>query len=81
MSQLATISVTAFRFTRQFEAVPRRIEFDGVSYELNDAYKKITVTSDDGDETIFDVSDDTHRFRLREHLRNWRLISISSKNT
>lgn len=81
MSHIATISVTAFRFTHQFDAIPRRIEWNGVSYELSDTYKKITVASDDGNETIFDVSDDLHHFRLREHLLNWRLVSISSKNT
>lgn len=74
------ITVTAVRFTEGFEAIPRRIEFDGISYTLNDAYKKITVTSDDGADTIFDVSDDSHCFRLRQHLLNWRLVSISSRN-
>jgi hypothetical protein len=80
MSLPAPISVTAFRFTRQFETIPRRIEFDGISYNLTDAYKKVTVTSDDGAETIFDVSDGSHAFRLRQHLLSWRLISMSSEN-
>lgn len=80
MSLSSPISVTAFRFTRQFETIPRRIELDGVSYDLTGSYKKVTVRSDDGAETIFDVSDGAHHFRLREHLLGWRLISMSSEN-
>jgi hypothetical protein len=74
------IAVTAFRFTRQFETIPRRIEFDGVSYDLTGAYKKITFLSDDGNETMFDVSDGAHHFRLRERMLDWRLVSMSSEN-
>jgi len=80
MSLPTPISVTAFRFTRQFETIPSRIEFDGVSYDLTDTYKKVTVTSDDGAETIFDVSDGSRQFRLRQHLLSWRLISVTSRN-
>jgi hypothetical protein len=80
MSLPTPISVTAFRFTRQFEPIPRRIELDGISYTLTDVYKKITVHSDDGAETIFDVSDGAHHFRLREHMLSWRLVSMSSEN-
>lgn len=80
MSLPAPISVTAFRFTRKFDTIPRRIELDGISYDLTDAYTKITVTSDDDTETIFDVSDGAHHFRLREHLLSWRLVSMSSEN-
>jgi hypothetical protein len=75
------ILITAFRFTRQFDPIPRRIEFDGISYDLTDTYKKITVSSESGTETIFDVSDGSTRFRLRGHMLHWKLISISSENT
>lgn len=80
MSLSAPVSITAFRFNRKFEAIPRRIEFDGVSYELNDTYRRIRLVSDDGAETIFDMSDDAHVFRLREQLFGWRLVAMSSKN-
>lgn len=75
------ISVTAFRFNHHFEPVPRRIELDGISYDLTDTYKKVTLRSDDGAETIFDVSDGAHNFRLREQLFGWRLEAMSSENT
>lgn len=80
MSLSTPIAITAFRFNRQVEAIPRRIEFDGISYDLNDTYTKITIASDGGNDTIFNVSDGTHTFRLREHLRSWRLVAMSSEN-
>lgn len=80
MSHSTPVAITAFRFTRQFEAVPRRIEFDGISYDLKDAYTKITVVSDDGTDTILNVSDGTHRFRLYRHLLHWQLLAMSSEN-
>lgn len=80
MTLSTPVAITAFRFNRKFEAIPRRIEFDGVSYELNDTYKRIYLVSDDGAETIFDLSDDAHTFRLREQLFGWRLVAMSSKN-
>jgi hypothetical protein len=80
MSLSSPIAVTAFRFTSQFDPIPRRIELDGISYDLTGSYKKVTVRSDDGAETIFDVTDGAHHFRLREHLFGWRLISMSSEN-
>lgn len=81
MSFSTPIAITAFRFNRAANAIPRRIEFDGRSYDLTDSYKMITITSDDGAETIFDVSDGTHRFRLREHMFSWWLVGMSSENT
>lgn len=72
------VSVTAVRFTDQFETIPRRIEFNGISYALDDTYKKITLESEEGTTALFDVSDGTHRFRLRQDLFSWRLVSMSS---
>ena len=80
MSRTTPVFITAFRFTRQFDAVPRRIEFDGVSYDLTDTYTRTTITADDGVDTIFDLSDGTRTFRLREHLLNWWLVGMSSEN-
>lgn len=74
------INITAVRFTEKFEAIPRRIELDGISYELGSDYRKVNLTTDNGTELLLEVSSDTHRFRLREHLFSWRLVSVSSKN-
>lgn len=74
------IAVTAVRFTKSFETIPRRIEFDGISYDLLSSYKKLTVIGEEGEEIVVDVSDGTRRFRLLEQLETatWRLLSVSS---
>lgn len=81
MSQSTPISITAVRFTGNFDLVPRRIECDGVSYDLGAAYTKITMTTDDGGiADQFDVSDGVHRFRLRRELQQlqWWLVTMTS---
>lgn len=80
MSGNIPVSVTAFRFTSQFETIPRRIELDGVSYELDEHYRRVRLTSEDEVTSLYDVHDSTHRFRLRYNLFGWRLVSISSIN-
>ena len=80
MSVLTPIFVTAVRFTAAFDAIPSRIELNGISYVLGNDYKKVTLESDEGTSSIFDLKNDTHRFRLREDMFSWRLISISSLN-
>lgn len=81
MSDNTHISVTAVSFTDQFEAVPRRIELEGVSYDLETPRKHLILRSDEGVTSTFDVSDGTYLFRLRHSLLEWRLISMSSINT
>lgn len=66
MSSKKPVSVTAVRFTQSLEVVPKRIEFDGISYDLNTDYKKINLGGDEGRSTLFDVSDGARRFRLRQ---------------
>ena len=80
MSLLTPIIVSAVRFTGNFDVVPVRIELDGISYRLDDGYKKVALSNEDGTSTIFDLSDGTHRFRIREDAFNWRLVSMSSLN-
>ena len=73
------ITVTAVRFTDRFDASPRRIEFDGISYELGTSYRKVSLTTDDGTELLLEISDGTRWFRLREQLHSltWQLLSMT----
>ncbi len=80
MSEHAHISVTAISFTDQFEAVPRRIELEGVSYDLEAPRKHFILRSDEGITSTFDVSDGTYLFRLRHNFLEWQLLSMSSIN-
>lgn len=76
MSTQTPVHVTAVSFTNDFEVVPRRIEFDGISYDLGDDYKKVSINDQDGLATFFDVSDGSKHFRLRhdEGLFGWWLM-------
>ncbi len=73
------ITVTAVRFTKDFETIPRRIEFDGISYELGAEFRKIDCTTDHGTESLLEISDGTRWFRLREQLDSlrWQLLSMT----
>ena len=75
MTALVTkpIFVTAVRFTKTFETIPRRIEFDGVSYDLLPDYKKVAERDN---EAVFDVSDGTYWFKLRQAVdsSSWQLL-------
>ncbi len=72
------VEITAVRFTKEFETIPRRIELDGISYVLGEDYKKVTLTTDEGTAELFDVSDGTRWFRLRQQLNSpiWQLLTI-----
>lgn len=70
LNQLVT--VTSVRFTDSFDIVPRRIELDGISYDITN-YER------DNEQDELRVSDGTHRFRLRPgaNANEWRLLGIS----
>ena len=72
------VTVTAVHFTQQFDMVPKRLEFDGVSYDLNDAYTKTLLETDEGLTELIDVSDGTRQFHLRHgQTTSWQLLRIS----
>jgi len=74
-----SINITAVRFTEGFETIPRRIELDGISYELDGEYRKVSLTTDSGTELFLEISDGTRWFRLREQLHSltWQLLSMT----
>ncbi len=74
MSNKKPVSVTAVRFTSNLEVIPKRIEFDGISYDLDTDYKKVSLEQDEESSTLFDVSDGTRRFRLRQEPFAWWLL-------
>lgn len=68
------VAVTTFRFTKEFEVIPRRIELDGVSYDLTNEYSILPM---DGGSAV-DVSDGTRWFRLLYSAKNtWQLLRIA----
>lgn len=73
------ITVTAVRFNDKFDTIPRRIEFDGISYELGGDYRTVSLTTENGTELLLEMSDGTRWFRLRERLNSltWQLLSMT----
>lgn len=66
------IDVTAFLFTKQSDALPRRIEFNGRTLTFN--RHSIKKSSDKVD--CFDASADNEIYRLKEYDKKWTLLEI-----
>ena len=68
------VTLTSVRFTEQFDIIPQRIEFDGISYDLTGEPK----TAGDDTATI-EVSDGTRLFRLLRGITvsDWRILSVT----
>ncbi|MGE5312577.1 MAG: hypothetical protein ACM3MA_01020 [Acidobacteriota bacterium] len=66
------IIVTAVRFTEQFRLIPKRIELDGVSYDVEPEQQ--------GENGIFHLVSDTRHFHVAEPTEDndWRLVGIST---
>lgn len=74
------VTVTAVRFDKSFEPIPRRIEFGGRSINLIDEGIRLHIKSGGATTRMFDMSDGRARFRLRRAPDNqsWHLVSISN---
>ena len=73
------VAVTAVRFGRKFEPIPRRIEFGGRSINFVDEGIRIAIKSGQHLTRLFDMSDGRAHFRLRQAAgeSNWQLVSIT----
>lgn len=72
------VAVTAvyFRENESFDTYPRRIEFEGRSVAFADGMRYLIRK---GEQLIrlFDMTDGTAQYRLREDADSWTLIAIS----
>lgn len=68
------VLLTSVRFTDRFDIIPKRIEFDGVSYDLTG---EPAVTTED--HSTIEVSDGTRLFRLLRGLTmaDWKVLSVT----
>lgn len=73
------VSVTAVRFGKNFEPVPRRIEFEGRTINFVDAGLRYHIKHGSEITRLFDLSDGESLFRLRQEAKSltWNLLSIS----
>lgn len=73
------VLVTAMTFGRDMRAIPRRMEFQGTTYDFVDAGLRTVIRSGERMAQILTMSDGSQDFRLRSdnHGGSWTLLSIS----
>ena len=73
------VSVTAIGFGRNLRAYPRRIEYNGRTYDFIDAGLQAVISTGGRIAQIFTMSDGRQDFRLRSDDQggSWTLLSIN----
>lgn len=71
------VDVTAIGFGRDLRSYPRRIEFEGTTYDFVDAGLRTVVRSGERIREIFTMTDGAHDYRLRSDGRGWTLLSMT----
>lgn len=81
MAQTITINspvdVTAIGFGRGMRSYPRRIEFEGTTYDFIDAGLRTVVKSGEKIAQIFTMTDGAREYHLRSDGGSWTLLSMS----
>ena len=71
------ISVSSFSFNKQFEALPRRIEFEGRSLTFLGSGIRFLIKNNGHIIRLFDMSDGEAEYRLRcDNGTAWTLVTI-----
>ena len=73
------VTITAMGFGRDMRAYPRRMEYQGSTYDFIDAGLRLVVRSGERIAEILTLSDGASQFRLKSdnHGGSWTLLSIS----
>lgn len=73
------VAVTAMSFGRDMRAYPRRMEYQGVTYDFIDAGLRLVVKSGERIAEILTMSDGASEFRLKSDNcgGSWTLLSMS----
>lgn len=73
------VAVTAVSFRKDFETVPKRIEYRGVTYSFIGAGMRYLISTGERKTRLFDMTDGSARFRLRNEAGapNWTLVAIT----
>ncbi len=74
------VSVTRVGFKKNLMAYPRRVEYEGTTYDFIDAGISCIVRSGEHIAQILTLTDGRSQFRLRSDNRGgrWTLLSISA---
>lgn len=71
------VDVTAVGFGRDMRSYPRRIEFEGTSYDFIDAGLRTVIRSGERIAQVFTMTDGARDYRLRNDGNRWTLLSMS----
>jgi hypothetical protein len=71
------VDVTALGFGRDLRAYPRRMEFQGTTYDFIDAGLRTIVKSGERVAHIFTMTDGASDYRLRSDNGHWTLLSVT----
>lgn len=71
------VSVTALGFGRGMRTYPRRMEFQGITYDFVDAGLRATLSNGERAMSIFTMTDGARDFRLKSDGSSWTLLGIA----
>lgn len=71
------VTVTALGFGRNMRTYPRRIEFEGITYDFIDAGLRTVIRSGEKIAQVFTMTDGSHHYRLRSDGESWTLLSMT----
>ncbi len=71
------VSVTALGFGRNMRTYPRRMEFQGITYDFIDAGLRATLGGGERATSIFTMTDGARDFRLKSDGSSWTLLGIA----
>ena len=73
------VAITAMGFGRDMRAIPRRMEYDGRTYQFADSGLRTVVRKGEKMFQFLALSDGDREFHLRSDNRggNWTLVSMS----
>lgn len=71
------VDVTAIGFGRGMRSYPRRIEFEGTTYDFIDAGLRTVIKKGERIAQIFTMTDGANDYRLRSEGGGWTLLSMT----
>lgn len=71
------VDVTALGFGRNMRTYPRRMEFDGTTYDFIDAGLRTIVKSGERVAQIFTMTDGACDYRLKSDNGGWTLLGMT----
>lgn len=70
------VSITAIGFGRGMEAIPRRMEWDGRTYQFIDRGIRVVARRGESVMSTVTMGDGERSFCLRQNGREWMLLSV-----